>query len=163
MKKLDKKVNNVLYALVFELVLIPILGYISYFMYSKLTVFSFMDSNLFLNILLLLVLVILNIIAIYYIAYAMVHIFKFNIEYQIVTCLIILFIAIWFKLYYSIQLSNCSIDSNITCIDAMSNNLTFTTILIFLVSYNLLYIPMHIINKRKGKRVKFKFDNLLNK
>lgn len=156
MKKKNKKVNNVLYALVYEFVLIPILAYVSYFIYTNFMNFRFMDGNYFLIALLLVGIIVLNLVLLYYIAYALTHIYNFDYEYQIVVGIIVIFIAMWFKVYYfQLESSLCSIESNSMCVEAMGNNKVITSILIFLVAYNMLYIPFHLINKRKGKKVKF--------
>lgn len=156
MKKKNKKVNNVLYALVYEFVLIPILAYVSYFIYTNFMNFRFMDGNYFLIALLLVIIIVLNLVLLYYIAYALTHIYNFDYEYQIVVGIIVIFIAMWFKVYYfQLESSLCSIESNSMCVEAMGNNKVITSILIFLVAYNMLYIPFHLINKRKGKKVKF--------
>lgn len=153
MKK-NKKINNVLYALVFELIFIPLLAYITYYIYTKLSYFSFMDS-IFINYFIVVILVTLNLIALYYIAYALNHIYKFELEFQIVAGLILIFISIWVKVYYySVEQTICNSNTNIGCFNATLNNDLATAILIFLVVYNILYIPMHMITKRKGKKIK---------
>lgn len=153
MKK-NKKINNVLYALVFELIFIPLLAYITYYIYTKLSYFSFMD-NIFINYFILVILVTLNLISLYYIAYALNHIYKFELEYQIVAGIIMIFISIWVKVYYySVEQTICGSNTNIGCFNATLNNDLATAILIFLVVYNILYIPMHMITKRKGKKIK---------
>lgn len=153
MKK-NKKINNVLYALVFELIFIPLLAYITYYIYTKLSYFSFMD-NIFINYFIVVILVTLNLISLYYIAYALNHIYKFELEYQIVAGIIMIFISIWVKVYYySVEQTICRTNTNIGCFNATLNNDLATAILIFLVVYNILYIPMHMITKRKGKKIK---------
>lgn len=159
MKKKNKKVNNTLYALVYELVFIPLLAYVSFFIYVKFTMFSFMDNNVILSMILLSVLVIINLYLIYLIAYALNHIYKFDLEYQIVVGIIIIFIAVWFKVYYHVaEVNMCELGTSSSCLIAIDNNDIITTVLVFLVAYNLVYIPMHIITKRKGKKIKFSLE-----
>ncbi len=158
MKKRNKKINNVLYSMVFELIFIPLLAYVSYYIYANISYFSFMD-NILMNYLIVAILVVLNLVALYYIAYVLNHIYKFDLEYQIVTGLIIIFIFIWVKVYYSsVEQTVCSSNVNIGCFDATLNNNMSTAILIFLIVYNLVYIPMHIITKRSGKKIKLSLN-----
>lgn len=164
MRKKDKKVNNVLYALVFELVLIPILAYVSFFIYTKLMLIDFISNSLMATAIVLILLTIVNLVIVYYIAYAMNHIFKFTLEYQIVIGLIVIFIAIWFKVYYhAIVTPNCNLSSPTECLNAINNNRAFTSVLILLVAYNLVYVPMHIITKKNGKSVKITLSDEQNK
>lgn len=164
MKKWNKKVNNLLYALVYELVFIPILAYASFIIYSKLMLVNFISDNLVFNALLIIILVSANIFLVYYIAYILNHLFKFELEYQIVVGLVIIFIAVWFKLYYSsLESSLCGMDGQTGCLDAINNNKGFTSVLIFIITYNLLYIPIHILVRRKGKKVKVDVNTLKSK
>lgn len=164
LKKRDKKVNNVLYALVFELVLIPILAYVSFFIYTKLTLIDFIGNSHMATAIVLIFLTVINLVLIYYIAYAMNHIFKFTLEYQIVVGLIVIFIAIWFKVYYhALVTPSCDLSSPTECLSAMTNDQAFTTVLILLVAYNLVYVPVHIITKKNGKSVKITIGDEQNK
>ncbi len=153
-----------LYALVFELVLIPILAYASFFIYTKLMLIDFISNSLMATAIVLILLTIINLVIVYFIAYAMNHIFKFTLEYQIVIGLIVIFIAVWFKVYYhAIVTPSCNLSSPTECLDAINNNRAFTTVLILLVAYNLVYVPMHIITKKNGKKVKITIGDEQNK
>ncbi|MCI8794566.1 MAG: hypothetical protein HFI73_04230 [Bacilli bacterium] len=155
MKKMNKKVNNVLYALVYELIFIPLLSYVSYYIYTRLNYIGIINENLIFSSLILIVLVILNLLAVYYIAYALNHVFKFNLEYQIVIGFIIIFITIWIKMYYnSLENILCQLEGGSGCLEAARYNKLFSIVLIFVVTYNLLYVPLHKITKRKGKKIK---------
>lgn len=68
MKKMNKKVNNVLYALVYELIFIPLLSYVSYYIYTRLNYIGIINESLIFSSLILIVLVILNLLAVYYLS-----------------------------------------------------------------------------------------------
>lgn len=154
MKKKNKKIN-ILYALVYQVILIPIMAYLTYSIYNKLLLVNFIGDNLIMSVLIIAILIALNIVAIYYIAYALNHIYKFELEYHIVVGLIMIFVTIWFKIYYySLEQTRCGMDSYSGCLDAMNLNKVFTTVLVFVIIYNLIYIPLHMITKKKGKKVK---------
>ena len=107
MKKMNKKVNNVLYALVYELIFIPLLSYVSYYIYTRLNYIGIINENLIFSSLILIVLVILNLL-----------------------------------------------EGGSGCLEAARYNKLFSIVLIFVVTYNLLYVPLHKITKRKGKKIK---------
>lgn len=154
MKKKNKKIN-ILYAFIYQLILIPIMGYVSYSIYNSTFLASFISSNMFVNSLILLILVALNIVAIYYISCVLNHIYKYELEYHIVIAMIVVFITIWFKIYYnSVEQTRCSLEIYNNCLNAMKLNNLFTTVLVLVVLYNLMYIPLHMITKKKGKKVK---------
>ena len=150
MKKMNKKVNNVLYALVYELIFIPLLSYVSYYIYTRLNYIGIINESLIFSSLILIVLVILNLLAVYYIA---------NPIYSPCGWLLIssapMPITIWIKMYYnSLENILCQLEGGSGCLEAARYNKLFSIVLIFVVTYNLLYVPLHKITKRKGKKIK---------
>lgn len=149
MKKKSK--INVFSALAFELLFIPVLSCISYFIYNTISNYMVIN-NIIVSILVIVILIVVNLLLIYYLTYLLNRRYKFDLEYQIVLGGVIIFIMLWIKLYFNtLEETTCSGGYLAECVRAIKYNKTFTYSLIFLVSYNLLYIPMHFITKGKRK------------
>lgn len=150
MKKGNKKLVDILYALCFELVAVPIMGFLTYSIYDKLFYTSVIQSNVFLATILLFVLVFINIILLYGIAYVFNKIYKMNLITYIITGLITLFVGLWVEVYYyAMSKSSCLVNSNLDCLGATKNYTSFTIVIIMAVAYYLVYIVMHKMVERK--------------
>lgn len=150
MKKNKKKLIDVLYALCFEFVAVPILGYITYGVYYRLFYTSAVQNNLILASTLIFVLALANIAALYGIAYVFNKIYKMNLITYIVTGLITIFVGIWFEVYfYAISKTSCLPNSNLDCLGATKDYSSFTVVIILAIAYYLIYIVMHKMIEKK--------------
>lgn len=150
MKKSKKKFIDVLYALCFEFVAVPIMGFVTYSIFDRLFYTSTVHTNLFLASLLIFVLFLINIGALYGIAYVFNKIYKMNLITYIVTGLITIFIGLWFEVYYyAISKTSCLANSNLDCLGATKDYNTFTVVIIMAVAYYLIYIVMHKMIEKK--------------
>ena len=56
--------------------------------------------------------------------------------------------------YNSLENILCQLEGGSGCLEAARYNKLLSIVLIFVVTYNLLYVPLHKITKRKGKKIK---------
>lgn len=150
MKKNKKKLIDVLYALCFEFIAVPIMGFVTYSIYDRFFYTSTVHNNLFFASALIFVLVLANIVALYGIAYLFNKVYKMNLITYIVTGLITLFVGIWVEVYfYAVSKTNCLANSNLDCLGAVKDYNSFTVALIMAVSYYLIYIVLHKMIEKK--------------
>lgn len=149
MKK-KKKLIDVLYALCFQFVAVPLLGFTTYSIFDRLFYTSLIQNNVILASTLICSLFLINIAALYGIAYVFNKVYKMNLITYIVTGLITLFICLWFEVYYyAVSKTSCLANSNLDCLGATSNYNTFTIVIIMAVTYYLLYIIVHKMIEKK--------------
>lgn len=150
MKKYKKKFIDVLYALGFEFVMVPIMGFVSYRIFDKLFYTNAVHNNLILASLLIFTLFVINIALLYGIAYVFNKIYKMNLITYVITGLITIFVGVWFEVYYYAMVkTSCLTNSNLDCLGATKDYNNFTVVIIMAVAYYLLYIVLHKMIEKK--------------
>lgn len=151
-----KKIINIIYASIYQFVLVPILGFLTYLMYDKLAYLDIVQDSRIMFILLIGILVFLNVGAVYFISYVYNRFYKCEIVYYRIIGIIAIFIAIWYKVYYVALVKNvCVANDSVKCISTIKNNNLLTIALIALVTYYLVFlVTFKIANSKRKKSIK---------
>lgn len=151
-----KKIINTIYASIYQFVLVPILGFLTYLMYDKLAYLDIVQDSRIMFILLIGILVFLNVGVVYFISYVYNRFYKCEIVYYRIIGIIAIFIAIWYKVYYVTLVKNvCVANDSVKCISTIKNNNLLTIALIALVTYYLVFlVTFKIANSKRKKSIK---------
>lgn len=147
-----KKLGSIYYSVVYEFVIIPILGLITYLLYEKFAYSGIILDNFFLYFILILLLVLFNIFGIYAIAYIYNKVYKIDNNYYTLVGGLTIGIVIWFKVFwYVMEGVNCNTINDVNCVPAIQYNKLSTVILVISISYFLIY---QILYKMISKKMK---------
>lgn len=150
MNKISKRINNLLYALIYQIVIIPLLGYITYVVYDKIAFLNVVQESSIIFYLLIILLMAFNVVCVYGVAYLYTKVYKSKLSYYTVVGMFTLFIALWVKVYYYVlENFTCGEFISSRCLDAFKYNKVATTILIILVAYYFVYHVLHIMLEKK--------------
>lgn len=152
MSKLNKKIINLFYAVIYQFIIIPLLGFISYIIYDKIAYLGIIQDNRIWFYILIIFLVAFNVICIYGIAVLYAKVYKANLTYYTIIGMCTIFASLWAKVYfYVLEDINCVEYNNSTCLDTLKNNSIASTVLIMLIAYYLVYIVLYkmLVNSKK--------------
>lgn len=155
---MKKKLGSLYYSVIYEFVIIPILGLVTYLLYEKFAYTGAVLDNFFLYFLLILLLVLFNIFAIYAIAYIYNKVYKIDNFYYTLVGGITIGIVLWFKVFWYVMESiNCTENYDFNCVPSIQYNKLSTVILVAAIAYFLIYQVLYkMINKKikasRGKK-----------
>lgn len=156
MAKFKLRVTNSYYALFYQFVCVPVLAMLSFFAYKHL-VLGIDYDNMVLNIGVISVLIVLNIIAIYYIAKILIKKFECPLIYHLIVGAFTIVGIIWLNVYYgTLETISCTDFSALRCVDSIINGKSAMLCLIASVYYYFAYI---LIYKIVQMRLKQKANN----
>lgn len=149
---MKRKLINELWALLYQFICVPLLTLLSLWLYSHFIVVSTASGGV-ISIFVTVILVLLNIAAIYGIAYLMENKFKMPLIYHILTGVITIFALVWINVYF-VTMTNSSCDgvSAIKCGELINDSKIVMTALIASITYFLLYIVIRRIVIKKALR-----------
>lgn len=152
MAKFKMRMTNSYYALFYQFVCVPILAILSFLAY-KYFVLSVDYSNTILSIGVISALVVLNIVAIYFIATMLINKFKLPLIYHIIVGAFTLVGVIWLNVYYgTVETISCTDFSAFRCVDSIINGKSAMLCLIACVYYYFVYILIHKILQMRFKQ-----------
>lgn len=150
MKKKDRKLIDVVYALIFQFIFIPLMGFLTYSVYNNLFYTEFIQNNVIMASILIFVLLFINLGILYGIAYLFNKIYKMNLITYVITGLITIFGGLWFLVYYyALVKTSCLPNSSLDCLGATKDYNVFLVGVIMAVAYYLVYIVLHKMVEKK--------------
>lgn len=140
-----KKVTlNIIYAFIYQFVIVPILGFFTYFIYDKYAYLNIVQESKFFFLLIVVVIAILNIYSIYNIVKAYNLIYKMPMIYYTVIGLLTSLVSLWIKVYYTLlEKVYCYQVDSIECLDYHINNTNIQVISVFIITYYLLFLVLY--------------------
>src|SRR5574344_2309113 len=139
--------KNEMYALLYQLIIVPVLMYVVYQLFMKSLSFS---NNGIMEVFYLVILIGVMIGTMYIISYIYNNLFKMPVEYYGITGAIFLGISgilnALFKMKYDVQ---CADDTVSTCANAITNMRLSTFILICVIIFYILFLLMHLITRKQ--------------
>lgn len=157
-KEINTQIINEVVALIIQLIFIPTLATISYFIFKATgvgTVISTMDIPM--ALLTVIILVVFNVSAVLGIMYLVKRNINFKRTYSIVTGFAGILILTWIKIYYGVMTTYaCSeTGARLTCTDATFVNRVFMIVLICDLAYFLLFTATeYLLDYKKIRKQK---------
>ena len=141
---------NILYALVLQIVIMPVLGCFTYFLYDKYTYLNLGTGYSVLFFFLIIFLVALNIFCLYYLAKAFYKVYKMPLRYYFVVGLTTSVIVSWFKIYYHfMEIVDCREVDTVKCLDSFSINRNSNIMLVLTIAYFVLFMLLYRMVKEQ--------------
>lgn len=150
---MKEKLNSIYYALLFEIIIIPFMGYVTYTLYNNVNYISLFQNYSFLRFVLLIILIAINIAVMYGYSLSLNKVFKVDTTYCNIVELFGIAFALWAKVYFASAEGIRCTTSSVDCLDAMKFNKIATAILVGLFAY---YIVFAAINKMVKAKIEIK-------
>lgn len=158
LKSVDTFVINLLYAMLYQFIFVPILSIGSYWIFEEALSFS---DDFPKELLLLVLLLIINILVVYIISYIYNNLFKMKIGYYGLTGAVTLGLVL--MVYFIVQATGsvkCAIPDSSVCADYIIILRYMNFIVIFLIFYYILFLLMHLITTVRKEDIITKEDKI---
>lgn len=152
------KIKNTLYAIGLEIIFIPMIWAVSYFLINH----NLLTTDMVAIILISIGIILLNVAFIYLVSFLVNRFIHMPLIYYLVVGAISTFILLWVRVFYkSTETLVCANLSATGCLDAIKNSKFISMALIMALAYYFIYVLMHKMTQTKvdKKRKKKKRNN----
>lgn len=157
-KSVDTFVTNILYAMLYQFIFVPLLSIGSYWIFEEALSFS---DDYPKELLLLVLLLIINILVVYIISYIYNNLFKMKIGYYGITGAVTTGLVL--MIYFFLQAAgtvSCSTPDSSACSDYIILLRYMNFIVVFMIFYYVLFLLMHMITTVRKEDIITKEDKI---
>lgn len=150
---MKQKLKNQYYAMLYQFICVPLLAFFSIMVYYKFIYTRISDINIFVQAIVTVILIILNLAIVYGIAYFVKKVFKMPLINHIVTGIVTIVGIAWINVYFAtMESASCNVDNAFKCIENINNSKLAMTALITCITYFFLYLVIYkIVDKKETK------------